>query len=83
MSYWSKARDILTVLIVPLILWGVRLEVTLAVQAEKVRDLEEEVSEAQDMSNTIQSNTVQLATLSAKLDSANDSLAQIKSVLLR
>ena len=83
MSYWSKAKDVLTILIVPLILWGVRLEVTMAVQEEKIKDLEEEVGEAQDMSNTIQSNTVQLATLSAKLDSANDSLDQIKSALLR
>ena len=83
MSYWSKAKDILTILIVPLILWGVKLEVTLAVQAEKISGLEEEIGEARGMSNTIQSNTVQLATLSAKLDSANDSLDQIKSALLR
>jgi uncharacterized coiled-coil protein SlyX len=83
MSYWSKAKDVLTILIVPLILWGVKLEVTLAVQAEKIAELEEEVGEARGMSNTIQSNTVQLATLSAKLDSANDSLDQIKSALLR
>ena len=83
MSYWSKAKDVLTILIVPLILWGVKLEVTLAVQAEKISELEEEVGEARGMSNTIQSNTVQLATLSAKLDSANDSLDQIKSALLR
>jgi uncharacterized coiled-coil protein SlyX len=83
MGYWSKAKDVLTILIIPLIIWGVKLEVTLAVQAEKISELEEEVSEAQGMSNTIQSNTVQLATLSAKLDSANDSLDQIKSALLR
>jgi uncharacterized coiled-coil protein SlyX len=83
MSYWSKAKDVLTILIVPLILWGVKLEVTIAVQAEQIDELEEEISEARGMSNTIQSNTVQLATLSAKLDSANDSLDQIKSALLR
>jgi uncharacterized coiled-coil protein SlyX len=83
MSYWSKAKDVLTILIIPLILWGVKLEVTLAVQAEKISGLEEEIGEARGMSNTIQSNTVQLATLSAKLDSANDSLDQIKSALLR
>ncbi|MEC8306804.1 MAG: hypothetical protein VXZ72_02980 [Chlamydiota bacterium] len=83
MSYWSKAKDVLTILIIPVLLWGVKLEVTLAVQAEKISELEEEIEEARGMSNTIQSNTVQLATLSAKLDSANDSLDQIKSALLR
>ena len=83
MNYWSKAKDVLTILIVPLILWGVKLEVTIAVQAEQISELEEEIGEARGMSNTIQSNTVQLATLSAKLDSANDSLDQIKSALLR
>ena len=83
MGYWSKAKDVLTILIIPLIVWGVKLEVTIAVQAQQIAELEEEIDEAQGMSNTIQSNTVQLATLSAKLDSANDSLDQIKSALLR
>jgi len=80
---WDKAKDVLTILIVPLLLWGVKLEVTLAVQEERIAALEEELEVTKDLSSLITSNTVQLATLSAKLDSANGTLDVIKTHLIQ
>lgn len=83
MNYWTKAKDVLTILIIPLVLWGVKLEVTLAVQEEKLTELRREIEATSEMSSTIHSNSIQLATLSAKLDAANERLSVIKDLLTR
>lgn len=80
---WDKAKDVLTILIVPLLLWGVKLEVTLAVQEERIAELEEDLEDTADLSSLIHNNSVELATLSAKLDSANGTLDVIKTHLMQ
>ena len=87
MNYWSKAKDVLTILIIPLVLWGVKLEVTIAVQEERLHELRREIEASVErkgsMADTIQSNSIQLASLSAKLDAANERLSTIKDMLTR
>ena len=70
-------------LVIPLLLWGIKLEVTLAVQAQRMTEIEADVAEVEDMGEGIHSNTVQLATLTAQLDAANGRLDVIKDLLSR
>ena len=81
MNYWGKTKDVLSILVIPLILWGVKMETTLAVQGEKIEELEEEIGEAKSLNSAIQSNSLQLASLTAKLDAANGRLDVIKTLL--
>ena len=37
--FWSRGKDLLSMLVIPLLLWGIKLEVTLAVQAHVIKDL--------------------------------------------
>jgi uncharacterized coiled-coil protein SlyX len=80
---WDKAKDVLTILIIPLVLWGVRLEVTLAVQEQRIDELESELESTKDLAPLINANSIELASLSAKLDSANGTLDAIRTHIMR
>jgi hypothetical protein len=85
---WSWAKDILVVLVIPLFLWGVKLEVgnakrdkELEYQAEKIQQLQEDLKEAQDIEDGVQDNALKLVQLEGKLDTANGRLNDIKELL--
>ena len=82
---WSYVKDGLVILVVPLILWGIRLEVTLAVQQEKLNaamaDLQEAQGSNKDISALVGSNSNQLTALYGKIDVANARLEGIKELL--
>ena len=85
---WGYAKDLLTILVIPLLLWGVKLEVSNAErdllierQAEELEDLEEEIKEAQDIEDGVQANALKLAVLEGKLDTANGRLSEVVSLL--
>jgi uncharacterized coiled-coil protein SlyX len=78
---WGKSKDVLTVLVIPLVLWGVKLETTAAVQKERITELSKSATKADDMRAMIHANSVQLASLEAKLDAANGRLDVIKDLL--
>ena len=39
-NYWNYVKDGLSLLVIPLLMWGIRLETTIAVQKETVARLE-------------------------------------------
>lgn len=84
MSKWMDiAFKILAALVIPLLGWGVRLEVTRAVQAEKITQLEKEVAAVQDVRKGLVDANLTLAKLGEKVDAANQRLGEIKSDLRR
>jgi hypothetical protein len=84
---WGHIKDALVLAVIPLVLWGVRLEITLAVQQEKLNTVLAEVSEAsttdKDISRLVQTNANQLTALNGKIDVANARLDAIKDLLDR
>jgi hypothetical protein len=85
---WGYAKDFLVVLVIPLLLWGVKLEVGNAERdlrieqlSREIEDLKDEVSEAQDIDKSVQANALKLATLEGKLDTANGRLSEITTLL--
>jgi len=85
---WGWAKDVLVILVIPLFLWGVKLEVNnakvdseLAHQAEEIERLERELEEAQDIDKGVQANALKLVQLEGKLDTANGRLDDIKELL--
>lgn len=93
---WDRLKDFLTLLVFPLILWGIRLEVNNAIQEErianlqsaldeKIRNVENKVSTTeqsiQRVESAVQSNSIQLARLDGKLESLDEKLDTIREIL--
>lgn len=76
MKWMDLAFKILSILVIPLLGWGIRLEVSNAVQNEKIAKLEAEVAAAKPMSVT-------LGRVEEKIDATNKRLDDIKSDLRR
>lgn len=93
---WDRIKDFLTILIFPLILWGVRLEVTNALQEERIANLQRELDEkiksvegkvtsteqsVKRVESAVQNNSISLARLDGKLESLDEKVDEIKNLL--
>ena len=93
---WDRLKDFLTLLVLPLILWGIRLEVTTALQEERIAhlkaDLDEKIEDVkikvstteqsiQRVESAVQSNSIQLARLDGKLESLDEKLDVVLDLL--
>lgn len=85
-------RWAMAVMVIPLILWGVKLEVDKAVLAEKVAEmgrqhtadvqrLERELAEAQDIQKDVRANNNQLIRLTTLMDTMSKSVDEVKGLL--
>ncbi len=86
---WSWGKDILVLLVVPVLIWTVKLEVgnaqrdLLIAQSEaEMTRLESRIGEMKDIDVRVQQNALQLARLEGKLDTANGRLDEIRNLLL-
>lgn len=81
---WSEMLfKILAALVLPLLGWGVRLEVTAAVQAEKIASLEAEVTAAKSLKDSLNAQNVAMGRVEEKIDATNRRLEDIKNELRR
>jgi len=82
---WDRVKDILTICVIPLLIWGVRLEVSNAIQAERISELKSKVSSSEKTVNKIeeavQKNSLQLAKLDGKLESLDEKLDDIHDLI--
>jgi len=85
---YGYVKDGLTILVLPALLWLVKLEVSNAerdfqLQQTKIdiERLEARINEFKDIDNRVQQNALQLARLEGKIDSANDRLDEIRGLL--
>jgi uncharacterized coiled-coil protein SlyX len=79
---WTDlAFKILSALVIPLLLWGVRLEVNQAVQNEKIDRLETQVVKAEMVKESVAENKQQLGRMEEKLNAANQNLSEIKGLV--
>ena len=84
-NYWSYIRDGLALLVLPLLVWGIKLEITMAVQNEQLSRLEQKVAENETAMKTIEKtvmqNSIQLVKLDGKMDSMTEKVDDIKELL--
>ena len=78
---WDWAFKILAALVVPLLLWGVHLEVRLAVQSSEMVRLQTDVKVALAIKDDLATASNALARLEEKLIATNASLQEIKGLL--
>tara|TARA_Y100000310_G_scaffold342380_1_gene445411 strand:- start:394 stop:651 length:258 start_codon:yes stop_codon:yes gene_type:complete len=72
---------IMSVLVIPLILWGVKLEVRNAVQDTEIAQLKKDLEEVDGINKEVQTNSKTLGRLEEKLNAANSNLKEIKGLL--
>jgi hypothetical protein len=74
---------VLSVLVIPLILWGVKLEVDMAVKSEKIEQLERDIAAASAVKVAVATNSTTLARMEEKIDGTNKRLDEIRDDLRR
>ena len=78
---WTVAKEVLVILVVPLLIWGVRLEVQSAVMEHQIRTLQEDTKKTDLISKAVQTQALQLARLEEKLDAAHKRLSEIVELI--
>tara|TARA_B100001094_G_C18155619_1_gene786254 strand:+ start:990 stop:1277 length:288 start_codon:yes stop_codon:yes gene_type:complete len=74
-------KTLLSMLVIPLVIWGVKLEVNGAVMEQSIESLESRVDKQANVSETVQMNSIALAQLRERIDAANSTLRDIKDLL--
>jgi peptidoglycan hydrolase CwlO-like protein len=81
----SKVADVgfkaLSVVVIPLVLWGVKLEVKNAIQDERIAEIQEDLDKLSDVTNSVQKNTLALVRLEGKIDNVNEKIDEVKKLL--
>ena len=74
-------KTVLIILVIPIMIWGVKLEVNNAVMAESVEQMESNIKKTENTRIIVEQNRVTLAQLKERIDSANETLKDIKDIL--
>jgi len=85
-------RWAMAVLVIPLIIWGIKLEVNRAVMEERVENMRQEhatsfsrletgLKEAQGLNKAVQDNNGKLIELATKIDGMTSAITEIKELL--
>ena len=81
--WWDYFKTAMSMIVIPLVLWGVALEVGNAVRDEKIARLESEVAAAKDIEKGVTANSNTLGRVEEKIDATNKRLDDIKGDLRR
>tara|TARA_R110000824_G_scaffold100989_3_gene239877 strand:- start:443 stop:715 length:273 start_codon:yes stop_codon:yes gene_type:complete len=80
---FEHLKTFLAILVIPLLVWGVKLEVTHATMGEKIDRVELDIKKADETRAIVQQNRITLALLKERIDNANETLRDIKDILRR
>jgi uncharacterized coiled-coil protein SlyX len=72
---------VLSVLVVPLIIWGVKLEVKNAIQDERISELQEDLDKLAYVTDAVQANALAMVRLEGKLDNLDEKIDEVKKLL--
>lgn len=75
------AMKVLSTLVIPLIIWGVKLEVNNAIQDERITELQEDLDKLADVTDSVQKNSLALVRLEGKLDNVDEKIDEVKKLL--
>ena len=78
---WEVAKELLVILVIPILVWGVSVEVRTAVAAEKYVQVSLELNKMDAIGSEVRQNALKLARLEGKVDTANARLDEIRRLL--
>lgn len=80
-KFLDVALKVLSGLVIPLIVWGVKLEVTNAIQDERITEMQEDLDKLADVTEAVQKNSLALVRLEGKLDNVDEKIDEVKKLL--
>ena len=81
-KFLDVALKVLSALVIPLIIWGVKLEVTNAIHEERIGELQDDLDKLTDITDAVQKNSLALVRLEGKLDNVDEKINEVKTLLL-
>lgn len=78
---WDWMFKIMSSLVIPLVIWGVKLEVRNAVQDEKINELQKDLDDLSSVEEEVQTISTAQGRLEEKINGARDDLKDIKELL--
>ena len=72
---------LLSVLVIPLIMWGVRLEVKTTVTQDDLEELQDDLDKLSEVRDVVQKNSLALVRLEGKLDNVDEKIDDVKTLL--
>jgi len=81
MKYLEWGWKILSVMVIPLVIWGANMQTQVAVQATEISRLKTDVKDALALKDVINTNGLATAKLEATLNATNDNLSEIRRLL--
>ena len=81
--YVDLAFKVLSALVIPLLGWGIKLQVDVSVQSERIATLQKQVETIHGIEVSLASIGKELAVQGEKLVSANSNLDTIRTLILR
>ncbi len=67
-----------SVLVIPLVLWGVKLEVNNAVRDQQIAQLEKEIENLNQIDEAVQEYAVELGKVDQRLESMDSTVSEIR-----
>lgn len=80
-KFADGAFKVLSVVVLPLVLWGIKLEVSNAILHERITEVQEDLDKFTDITNSVQKNTLALVRLEGKIDNVNEKIDEVKKLL--
>ena len=80
-KFWEWVFKVLSVLVIPLIVWGVSLEVRLAVQTSEMKQLQKTADALEKVKDGLSNNTNALVRLEEKFNGIDKNVAEVKALI--
>lgn len=80
-KFFDIAVKVLSALVLPLIIWGVKLEVNNAIQNERIDQLQVELEKLSTVTESVNQNSLALVRLEGKIDNVNEKIDEVKKLL--
>lgn len=72
---------VLSALVIPLMIWGLRLEVTNAIQDERISEMQEDLDKLSNLTTSVQDQALALVRLEGKIDNVDTKIDEVKKLL--
>jgi peptidoglycan hydrolase CwlO-like protein len=72
---------VLSALVIPLMVWGIRLEITNAIQDERISEMQEDLDKLSNLTTSVQDQALALVRLEGKIDNVDTKIDEVKKLL--
>lgn len=81
LKFVDTILKVLSGLVIPVMMWGVTLEVTNAVQNERISELQNDLDKLANVTDSVQQNSLALVRLEGKVDNVDEKIDEVKKLL--